>query len=190
MGLSNRRRADIAAAFQRRHEHCENVVVASGQRLLQLGVAFILYSSFVGFAIPFLASPRIGLAVHTLRGLQGVFLLAVGLLWPKLRLGIAASWAAFGLLIYGATSILAAYTIAAIWGVGNEAIMLAGRAATWAFPREYAPRNAYQSAGVFVGAHRSSQLYADPLGLRITNDSGGDMFNSAQVDEERAPTPR
>ena len=86
------------------------------QRLLQLGVAFILYSSFAGFAIPIPASSRIGLSVHTLSALQGIFLLAVGLLWPKLRLGIAASWAAFWLFIYGAASILAAYTIAAIWG--------------------------------------------------------------------------
>lgn len=97
-----------------------------GQRLLQLGIAFIFYSSFDGFAIPFLASPRIGLSVHTLSALQGVFLLAGGLLWPKLKLGIAASWIAFWLFIYGAASILAAYTIAAIWGVGIDTIMLAG----------------------------------------------------------------
>ena len=122
-GLRNRRRPILAAAFQRRHECCENIVVASGPAL---GLTFIFYSSFAGFAIPFLASPRIGLSVHTLSALQGVFLVAVGLLWPKLRLGIAASWAAFWLFIYGAASILAAYTVAAIWGGGNETIMLAG----------------------------------------------------------------
>jgi hydroxylaminobenzene mutase len=55
-----------------------------------------------------------------LSALQGVFVLAVGLLWPKLKLGMAASWVAFWLFIYGAASILAAYTIAAIWGVSNE----------------------------------------------------------------------
>src|SRR5215472_4625496 len=97
-----------------------------GQRLLQLGVAFIVYSSFAGFAIPFLASPRIGLSVHTLSALQGVFLLAVGLLWPKLKLGITASWVAFWCSLYGTFAILAAYTIAAFWGVGSETIVLMG----------------------------------------------------------------
>ena len=53
-----------------------------GQRLLQIGVVLFLYSSVFGFAIPFLSSPRIGLSVHTLSALQGVLLLAQGLLWP------------------------------------------------------------------------------------------------------------
>src|SRR5262249_61088125 len=56
-----------------------------GQRLLQLGVALFLYSSFEGFAIPRLRSPRIGLSVHTLSALQGAMMLALGLLWPRLR---------------------------------------------------------------------------------------------------------
>jgi hydroxylaminobenzene mutase len=97
-----------------------------GRRLVQLGIVFIFFSSFDGFAIPFLASPRIGLSVHTLSALQGIFLLAVGLLWPKLNLGIGASLIAFWLFIYGAGSILAAYVIAAIWGVGIETIALMG----------------------------------------------------------------
>ena len=56
-----------------------------GQRLLQIGVVLFLYSSVFGFAIPFLGSPRIGLSVHTLSALQGVVLLAQGLLWPRLN---------------------------------------------------------------------------------------------------------
>jgi hydroxylaminobenzene mutase len=43
-----------------------------GQRLLQVGVLLILYSSIEGFAIPFLGSSRIGLSAHALSGLQGV----------------------------------------------------------------------------------------------------------------------
>src|SRR5262245_62724917 len=97
-----------------------------GQYLLQIGMLLIFYSSFDGFAIPFLNSPRIGLSVHTLSALQGVFLLAQGLLWPKLKLGVTASWVAFWCSFYGTFSILAAYTIAAFWGVGNETIVLIG----------------------------------------------------------------
>jgi (hydroxyamino)benzene mutase len=92
----------------------------------KVGIGFIFYSSFDGFAIPIFASTRIGLSVHTLSALQGIFLLALGLLWPNLKLGVAGSWTAFWLFIYGAASILAAYTLAAIWGVGIETIALMG----------------------------------------------------------------
>jgi len=97
-----------------------------GQRLLQVGIVLILYASLEGFVIPFLGSQRIGLSVHTLSALQGVLLLAQGLLWPRLRLGIAASRIAFCCSIYGTFAILAAYTLAAVSGVGNETIKLMG----------------------------------------------------------------
>ena len=130
-----------------------------GQRLLQLAVAFIFYSSIAGFAIPFHASSRIGLSVHTLSALQGVFLLAVGLLRPKLRLGIAGILGGLLAFIYGAVSILAAYTIAATWVVGNETIMLAGELPYGLSRGTSFQRNSKQSAGVFVRADRSSHLH-------------------------------
>ena len=97
-----------------------------GHRLLQFGILLFLYSSLYGFAIPFLASPRIALSVHTLSALQAVMMLAIGLLWPKLTLGGGTSTTAFFTLVYSALAILAAYTIASIWGVGNETISLMG----------------------------------------------------------------
>ncbi len=97
-----------------------------GQRLLQIGMVLFLYSSFDGFAIPFLASPRIGLSVHTLSALQAVMLLAIGLVWPKLRFSPRAAKVAFWCLVYSALAILAAYTVAAFWGVGIETISLMG----------------------------------------------------------------
>jgi len=106
----------ISAALLRRQGH----------RLLQIGIMLILYSSIDGFAIPFLRSERIGLSVHTLSALQGVFLLAQGLLWTRLRLSDNSARVAFWTSLYGTFAILAAYTIAAIWGVGNETIRLMG----------------------------------------------------------------
>ncbi len=97
-----------------------------GRLLLRIGIGLLLYASFFGFAIPFMGSQRIGLSVHTLSSLQGVMVLALGLLWPKLKLGNATSRIAFWFLIYGTFAILAAYTIAAIWGVGIETIRLMG----------------------------------------------------------------
>ena len=96
------------------------------QCLLQTGIVFILYASFEGFAIPFVASPRVGLSAHTLGALEGVLLLALGLLWPRLSLRAIVSRVAFWCLLYSAFAILGAYTIAAAWGVGNETIVLAG----------------------------------------------------------------
>ncbi len=97
-----------------------------GQRLLQIGMVLLLYSSLDGFAIPSFASPRIGLSVHTLSAFQGVLLLVFGLLWSRLKLGPRAIRIAFWCLLYSTLAILAAYTIAAIWGVGNETITLMG----------------------------------------------------------------
>ena len=102
------------------------LLARQGRRLLQIGIIFILYCSVEGFLIPYLGSPRIGLSAHTLSALQGVLLIGVGLLWPKLTLGAAASRIAFWCLLYSAVAILAAYMIAGGLGVGIETISLAG----------------------------------------------------------------
>jgi hydroxylaminobenzene mutase len=128
---------------------------SQGRRLLQLGVVFLLYASLEGFAVPLLASPRIGLSAHTLGAMQGILLLALGLLWPRLRLGLAASRAAFWLLVYAAASILAAYTTAAFWGVGVETIALAGE-----LPHGLSHGTAFQEIVIKVLAYSSA-----PTGL-------------------------
>lgn len=102
-----------------------NLLVRQGRHLLQIGVILLLFSSFEGFAIPHVAAPRLGLSVHTLSALQAVLLLALGLLWPKLSLGLIPSRLAFGFLVYSAFAILAAYVMAALWGAGNETMPLA-----------------------------------------------------------------
>jgi (hydroxyamino)benzene mutase len=143
-----------------------------GQRLLQLGVALFLYSSLDGFVIPLLASPRIGLSVHTLSALQGVMLLAIGLLWPKLKLSARASKVAFWCLIYSALAILAAYTVAALWGVGIETIKLMGE-----LPHGLSRGSPFQETLIKVLAYSSAPtgLTAFVLilwGLRITEQNG------------------
>lgn len=110
-------------------EDSSSLLPLQGHRLLQIGVALLVFSSFEGFAIPYAASPRLGLSVHTLSALQAVLLLALGLVWPKLKLGAMTSRTAFGLLIYSAFAILTAYVLAAAWGAGNETMTLAAGAA-------------------------------------------------------------
>ena len=97
-----------------------------GHRLLQFGIVLILYSSIEGVFIPYAGSQRIGLSVHTLSALQSVLLLALGVVWPRLRLGRISSRIAFWCLVYSTLAILIAYTFAAGWGVGLETIRLMG----------------------------------------------------------------
>jgi hydroxylaminobenzene mutase len=116
--------------------------------LLQLGLTLILYSSIDGFAIPHLA----------------VLLLTQGLLWPRLKFGAAASRVAFWCSLYGTLAILAAYTIAAIWGVGNETIWLMGE-----LPHGLTRGTVFQETFIkalayFVCADGSNRLYADAMG--------------------------
>ncbi|MER9845872.1 hypothetical protein NKJ55_00670 [Mesorhizobium sp. M0106] len=108
--------------------NASNTLSRQGHRLLQIGVALLLFSSFEGFAIPYLAAPRLGLSAHTLSALEGVLLLGLGLTWSRLNLGAATSRIAFWLLIYSASAILAAYVIASAWAAGNETMPLAAGA--------------------------------------------------------------
>src|SRR5260370_31594115 len=48
-----------------------------GHRLLQVGIALLIFSSIEGFAIPYLPSPPLGLSVHRLSALQAVLLMAL-----------------------------------------------------------------------------------------------------------------
>ena len=96
-----------------------------GQRLLQVGVALFLLTSFEGFVIPYFASPMLGRSAHSLCALLGVMLIALGLAWPRLHLGRNGSQLAFWLLIYSGFAIVAAFLLAAIWGAGNSTMPLA-----------------------------------------------------------------
>jgi (hydroxyamino)benzene mutase len=96
-----------------------------GHRMLQIGVALFMFSALEGFAIPSLPAPRLGLSVHTLSALQGVMLLGLGLLWPRLNLGSTMSRIAFWTYIYSSFATLVAYVLAAVWGAGNATIPLA-----------------------------------------------------------------
>jgi len=96
-----------------------------GHRLLQIGIALFVFSGLEGFAIPALPVPRLGLSVHTLSALQGVMLLGLELVWPRLNLGAKASWVAFWTYLYSSFATLVPYMLAAAWGAGNSTIPLA-----------------------------------------------------------------
>ena len=137
-----------------------SVLARQGQRLLQIGIGLLLFSALEGFAIPHLGSPRIGLSVHTLSAYQGVLLLTQGFLWTRLKLGVTASWVAFWCSLHGAFAILAAYTVAAVWGVGNETIQLMGE-----LPHGLSHGTVFQETFIKVLAYSSAPTGLTWLGL-------------------------
>src|SRR5437016_12401845 len=104
------------------------MLIRQGQRLLQLGVALFLFTSFQGFVVPYFAVPNLGRSVHTLSAFSGVLLLALGLIWPRLDLGATTSRVAFWFLVYSDLAIVAAFVLAAVWGAGNSTMPLAAGA--------------------------------------------------------------
>jgi hydroxylaminobenzene mutase len=95
-------------------------------RLLQLGVLLFLLGLLVGLAVPALANPRMGLASHMEGVMNGLFLVALGLLWPRLLLSDRLQAAAFWLAVYGTFANLAATFLAALWNAG-EMMPIAGQ---------------------------------------------------------------
>ena len=124
-----------------------DILARQSQRLLQIGIGLLLFASFEGFAIPYVAAPRLGLSAHTLSGLQSVLLLALGFVWTRLKLSDAGLRVAFWLLVYSTFAILAAYVLGATWGAGNETMPMAAGAAHGTTVQETAIRIvAYSSA--------------------------------------------
>jgi hydroxylaminobenzene mutase len=105
------------------------LLARQGHRLLQLGVGLLLVTSFEGFAIPYMASPPLGRSFHTLTSLLAVLLMALGLLWPRLKLGTKSARLAFWLLVYSGLAIDFAFLLAAVWGAGNTTMPLAAGSA-------------------------------------------------------------
>ena len=56
----------------------------TGRRLLQLGIILFLLGLLTGLAVPALANPRMGLASHLGGVMNGLVLVALGLMWPRL----------------------------------------------------------------------------------------------------------
>lgn len=93
--------------------------------MLQIGIALFVFTGLEGFVIPSLPVPPLGRSVHTLSALQGVMILALGLMWPRLNLGTTASRIAFWTYIYSSFATLIPFIMAAVWGAGNTTIPLA-----------------------------------------------------------------
>ena len=101
----------------------------TGRRLLQLGVILFLVGLFIGFAVPALANPRMGLASHLEALMNGIFLMVLGLTWPKLRLPPTLLRVTFWLAVAGAYANMLATLLAAMWAAGGM-MPIAGQGST------------------------------------------------------------
>jgi hydroxylaminobenzene mutase len=90
----------------------------AGRRLARAGAILFLVGLLLGLVIPQFTVPRLALSAHLLALLQGMFLLLVGLLWPRLVLG---GWLARlipWVALYGSVAPIVATGLAAAWGAG------------------------------------------------------------------------
>lgn len=101
--------------------------VDRGHRLLQLGTVLFLLGLLVGLAVPQLANPRMALASHLEGVMNGIFLLVLGLVWPRLALGERGARATFGLAVYAGFANWATTLLAATWGAGARMPFAAGK---------------------------------------------------------------
>jgi hypothetical protein len=89
-------------------------------RLCFAGLALFLIALLQGFAIPAFERVDVARAAHATALGSGTFLIAVGLLWPKLSFRrLAALWAA--LLVTSLYAIAVALTLSATYPSGGEA---------------------------------------------------------------------
>lgn len=98
---------------------------ATAHRLLQLGVLLFLIGLVVGLTLPVLANPRMGLASHMEGVMNGLFLIALGLVWPRLTSSPGMQRLTFVLAVYGTFANLVATFLSAAWGAGAPMMPIA-----------------------------------------------------------------
>jgi len=99
--------------------------VREGHRLVQVGMILFLAALLIGLAVQQFAVPRLGLSTHLLGIMQGLFLMTIGQLWPRLSLTRGQSRVTFWLAVYGCLAPLAANLLGALWGAGNTLLPIA-----------------------------------------------------------------
>ena len=123
-----------------------------GHRLEQVGILLFILALLVGLGVPKFAVPRLGLSAHLLGVLQGIFLIVIGVLWPRLRVTRVMSRIGFFLAIYGCFAAWLANLSGAIWGAGNSMLPIAAGQAHGSRLQEEVIAIALRSAAVALVA--------------------------------------
>lgn len=134
-------------------------MIAATALLCFTGVLLFLIGLLTGFAIPACRSPRLGLSAHLTAVQSGAFLLALGLLWP--RLVITPTWSSILAIVTCASLYMVwlSLLLAAIFGAGRG-LPIAGQGIVTTAAR--------QTAVTVLMAVGSLALVAAMAGLLIT----------------------
>ena len=97
--------------------------------LMRAGALLFLIGLLTGFAVPLMQIPRMGLSSHLEGVMNGMLLMILGLMWPKLTLPAWAGTATFWLALYGTFANWLATLLSALWGAAG-AMPIAGQGAT------------------------------------------------------------
>jgi (hydroxyamino)benzene mutase len=140
-----------------------------GHRMLQLGMLLFLIGLLTGFAIPALANPRMGLASHLEGVMNGILLMVLGLVWPRLRLGRAAKGWTFGLAVFASFANWCATLLAAAWNAGGGMMPIAAGGRLGASWQEAVISVLLVLLSLAIVAASGLVLW----GLRLTREHGG-----------------
>lgn len=102
-----------------------NTDVKNAQRLLVAGTLLLLLGLLTGIAVGAMQNPRMGLSSHLQGITNGLFLMALGLMWARIALGNAGKTFLFYLALYGTYANWLATLLAGIWGAGGKMMPLA-----------------------------------------------------------------
>ena len=109
----------MASIGESQHPQGPSARQRTSRRLLLLGVVLILLGLLLGLAVPLLANPRMGLASHLEGVMNGLLLIAVGFLWPKLSLSELLLKTTYWLVLLGSYANVVATFFAAAWGTSR-----------------------------------------------------------------------
>ena len=97
-----------------------------GRKLIFYGIMLFLIGLITGLIIPLLQNPRMGLSSHLEGIMNGIFLMIIGLIWPKLTLTDKLSRWCYALALFGTFTNWFTTLLAGVWGAGSEMMPLAG----------------------------------------------------------------
>ncbi len=97
----------------------------TGRRLIRYGILLFFLGLLTGLVVQELANPRMGLSSHLEGVMNGIVLVVLGVIWPRLRLPRAALSITFWLAMYGTYASWATTLAAAVWGAGQAMLPIA-----------------------------------------------------------------
>jgi hydroxylaminobenzene mutase len=99
------------------------------RRLIRHGMFLFLLGLLAGLAEAHVANPRMGLAAHLEGLMNGTFLIALGAVWPFIKLSPMLTAIAFWTVLYGTYANLFVTTLAAILGANAMSPITGGQGA-------------------------------------------------------------